>query len=219
MDAATPGPGRPRAERVEIRRSRDLILAAAEAHWSRSSSDPPMSELAQLAGIGNATLWRRFGSIEDVVRALSARHVALLQEVADRTFAAPTGWEAITTLVTGIAAVVEEHPAIPRIARRMVELEPARRPGEQWEAQIAGIVARARAEGVLRPDADVNDIMLAAFRVGDYSFVPPEARPRIIARQTAIVLDGLRADGGRMPLPGDAVTTDEIQELYRRPLG
>ena len=218
MDAATPRPGRPRAERIEIRRSREAILAAAEAHWSRSSSDPPMSELAQLAGVGNATLWRRFGSIEEVVRALSARHVELLQEVADETLAQPTGWDAIVTMVTGVATLIEAHPALPRISRRMVELEPERRPGAQWEAPIAEIVRRAHEEGALRTDAESNDVLLAAFRVGDYGYLPAEARPRVIARQVAIVLDGLRADGRHGTLPGEVITTDELQRYFHQPL-
>jgi AcrR family transcriptional regulator len=218
MDAATPGPGKPRAERVEIRRSREAILAAAEAHWNRTSVDPAMSELAQLAGVGNATLWRRFGSIEDVVRALSARHIELLDEVAAATLAQPTGWDAIVTMVTGVATLIEAHPALPRISRRMVELEPGRRPGVRWEAQIAEIVRRAHEEGALRADAEANDILLAAFRVGDYGYLPSSARPRVIARQVAIVLDGLRADGERVPLPGEVITPAELQRFFQQPL-
>jgi AcrR family transcriptional regulator len=218
MDAVTPAPGKPRAERIEIRRSREAILAAAEAHWTRTGSDPSMSELAQLAGVGNATLWRRFGSIEDVVRALSARHVELLQEVAEETLAQPTGWDAIVAMVTGVATLIEAHPALPRIARRMVELEPGRRPGAQWEAGIAAIVQRAHEEGALRADAEANDILLAAFRVGDYGFLPASARPRVIARQVAIVLDGLRADGERRRLPGEIITPDELQRYFQQPL-
>jgi len=209
---------RVRAERIEIRRSREAILAAAEAHWAGTSSDPAMSELAQLAGVGNATLWRRFASIDDVVRALSARHVELLDEVATATLAQPTGWDAIVTMVTGVATLIEAHPALPRIARRMVELDPARRPGAQWEDGIARIVQRAHEEGSLRLDAEANDVLLAAFRVGDYGYLPAEARPRVIARQVAIVLDGLRADGVRRELPGEVITSAELQRYFHQPL-
>jgi AcrR family transcriptional regulator len=217
MPDATPS-RRPRAERVEVRRSRERILAAAEAHWSRTSADPAMSELARQAGVGNATLWRRFGSIEDVVRALSARHIELLNEIADATLAQPTGWDAIVTMVTGVATLIEAHPALPHISRRMVELEPGRRPGAQWEAEIAAIVRRAHEEGVLRADAEANDVLLAAFRVGDYGYLPAAARPRVIARQVAIVLDGLRADGARRPLPGEVITPAELQRFFQQPL-
>jgi len=217
MDAVSSA-RKPRTERIEVRRSREAILAAAEAHWARTSSDPAMSELAHLAGVGHATLWRRFGSIEHVIRALSARHVELLQEVADATLAQPTGWDAIVTMVTGVAALIEAHPALPRITRRMVELDPDRRPGAQWEDQIAAIVRRAHEEGALRLDAEANDVLLAAFRVGDYGYLPAEARPGIVARQVVIVLDGLRADGRRCELPGEVVTPDELQRYFRQPL-
>jgi len=218
MDGLTPVPGRPRAERIEIRRSREAIIDAAEAHWARASTDPTMSELAQLAGVGNATLWRRFGSIEQVVRAVSARHVELLNGVADEVLAQPTGWDGIVTLVSRVATLTDAHPAIPRIARRMVELEPGRRPGVKWEADLAALVARAHDEGSLRSDVEANDILFAAFRVGDYGFLPAEARPRVIARQVAIVLDGLRAAGARRALPGAIITPDELQRFFEQPL-
>jgi hypothetical protein len=100
----------------------------------------------------------------------------------------------------------------------MVELDPGRRPGSQWEAGIARIVERAHEEGTLRADAEANDILLAAFRVGDYGFLPAAARPRVIARQVAIVLDGLRADGDRRELPGEVITPAELQRYFHQPL-
>lgn len=206
---------RRRAERVEVARSRDLILNAAEAHYEKYGSDPTMSELAQLAGVGNATLWRRFSSIDDVVRDLYVRTVDRLQLVADDMLAQQNGWDAVVALITGIAATIAAHPAIPRITRRMVEIEPQLQHGAQWDADLKRIAHRAQQEGTLRADVDANDLTLAAFRIGDYVYLPIEARPRVIARQIAITIDGLRADGARTPLPGKGITTDEIQGYYR----
>jgi AcrR family transcriptional regulator len=207
---------RRRAERVEVARSREIILDAAEAHYERHGSDPTMSELAQAAGVGNATLWRRFSSIDEVVRALYARSVGLLQLVADDMLDQQSGWDAVVALITGIAATIAAHPAIPQLTRRMVELEPELRHGAQWDADLKRIARRAQQEGTLRRDVDANDLTLAAFRIGDYVYLPLEARPRVIARQITITLDGLRADGSRTPLPGQGITTDEVQGYYRQ---
>ena len=177
-----------------------------------------MSELAHAAGIGNAMLWRRFSSIDDVVRALYTRSIARLQRVADDMLAQQNGWDAVVALITGIAATIAEHPAIPQLTRRMVELEPDMWHGAQWDADLKRVAQRAQEEGTLRRDVDSNDLTLAAFRIGDYVYLPPEARPRIIARQLAITLDGLRADGRRTPLPGEGITTEEIQGYFRQPI-
>ncbi|MDF2442860.1 MAG: hypothetical protein JWR01_1063 [Subtercola sp.] len=193
---------RVRAERVEVRRSRDRILTAAETYYAVHNADPTMSELAHLAGVGNATLYRRYPSIPDVIRALYERTVGYQQAVADDVKAQPSGWDAVVTLVTGIAGVILEHPAIPRVTRKMIELEPTRRHGAQWDADLESVAARAQQEGSLRPDVDADDLTLAAFRMGEYGYLPEAARARIVSRQLVIVLDGLRAGSALTPLPG-----------------
>lgn len=207
-----------RAERVEVTRSRERILDAAEAHYETHSTDPTMSQLARAAGVGNATLWRRFSSIDEVVRSLYARSIGHLQLVADDMLAQETGWDAVAALVTGVATTIAAHPAIPQLTRRMVVLEPGLRHGAQWDADLKRVARRAQEEGTLRPDVDANDLTLAAFRIGDYVYLPVEARPRVIARQIAIVLDGLRADGARSPMPGTGIPSEEIQGYYRHPI-
>ncbi|MEF2976726.1 TetR/AcrR family transcriptional regulator [Subtercola sp. YIM 133946] len=210
--------GRVRAERVEVRRSRDLILDAAEHHYTDHQADPTMSELAQLAGVGSATLYRRFPSISDVIEALYERHFSYHQAIVDAMLAQPTGWDGVVTLITGIAAMVLEHPAVPRVTRKMLELFPDLRHGSRWDGPLRDVTARAHAEGALRPDVDTNDLTLAAFRLGEYNYLPEAARARIVARQAAIVLDGVRAGADRTELPGAAISTEELQSYLHTPM-
>jgi hypothetical protein len=149
------------------------------------------------------------------VRSLYARSIDRLQLVADDVFAQQNGWDAVVALITGVAATTAAHLAIPQLTRRMVELEPELRHGAQWDADIERITHRAQQEGALRPDVGARDLTLAAFGIGYYVFLPPETRRRVIARQLAITLDGLRADSARTPLPGEGITTDEILGYYR----
>lgn len=210
---------RVRAERVEVRLSREHILSAAAAHYAEHSADPTMAELAVAAGVGNATLYRRFPSIEDVVRALYARTLEYQQAVADDMLRQESGWDAVVTLITGIAAAILEHPEIPRVTRRMIEIEPERTHGAQWDGDLKAVTRRAQEEGALRPDVDSNDLTLAAFRMGEYGYLPPDARARIVARQVVIVLDGLRAGAARTAVPGSGISTEEIQTFFRRRMG
>lgn len=212
------GAGRVRAERVEVRRSREQILAAAERHFARNEPDLSMSELARLAGVGNATLYRRFASVDDVVRALYERHTAAQQLVIDDMLRQDTGWDGVVALVTGLALLTLSRPAVPRVIRRMADLEPSLRHGEEWDASVRATVARAQDEGMLRPDVEANDISLAAFGLGDYGYLPDTARERIVARQIVVFLDGLSAGARRTPLPGAAVATDEIHAYLRESL-
>ena len=208
-----------RAERVEVQRSREQILAAAERHLARNEPDLSMSELARLAGVGNATLYRRFGSVDDVVRALYERHTAAQQVVIDDMAGQESGWDGVVALVTGLALLTLSRPAVPRVIRRMAELDPGIRHGAAWDASVREVARRAQEEGMLRPDVEANDISLAAFGLGDYGYLPDVARQRIVARQIVVFLDGLRAGADRTPLPGRAVATDEIHAYLRAPRG
>jgi len=208
-------PPRVRAERVEVRRSRERILAAAEHHYSRYEHDPTMSELAKLAGIGSATLYRRFASIDDVIRELHGRQVAHLQSIGDDVRSQPTGWDAIVALVLGIIDTLQEHPSLQRLNRKMVGLDSEHRFTSQWDDELDQIVAYAQAEGSLRLDVNSNDITFAAFRVGAYSNLPANERDRVLGRQVGIVLDGLRADGRRTELPGGPISPEDLHQIFR----
>ncbi|OII07058.1 TetR/AcrR family transcriptional regulator [Curtobacterium sp. MCBA15_008] len=206
---------RVRAERVEVRRSREAILAAAERHYAVRDADPTMAQLAELAGVGTATLYRRFPSIDDVVRELHGRLLEEFGRVEAAVAAQPTGWDGVVALVTTIIEVLQEHPAIPRLNRKMVALDDDQQLSARWADRLDALIAAAQAEGALRPDVTANDVTFAAFRLGSYSNLPPDEADRIIGRQLGIVLDGLRADGVRHPLPGAAIRPDDLHRVFR----
>lgn len=206
---------RVRAERVEVRRSREAILAAAEQHYAVRDADPTMAQLAQLAGVGTATLYRRFPSIDDVVRALHGRLIAEFGRVEEAVAAQPTAWDGVVALVTAVIDVLQDHPAIPRLNRKMVALDDDQQLSARWADRLEALIAAAQAEGALRPDVTANDVTFAAFRLGSYSNLPPDEAARIIGRQLGIVLDGLRADGTRNPLPGDPIRPDDLHRVFR----
>ena len=198
-----------------MQRSREKILAAAEAHYSVRDADPTMAELAKLAGVGSATLYRRYPTIDDVIRDLYAREMGYLQSIAPVVLAQPTGWDAIVALVMGIIDTLQAHPCIPRLNRKMVERDDDHRFSAQWDAQLEQLVLLAQSEGTLRLDVNSNDITFAAFRLGGYLNLPPQERDRVIGRQVGIVLDGLRRDGQRSTLPGSPISPDDLHEIFR----
>lgn len=206
---------RVRAERVEVRRSREAILSAAEAHYAVKDADPSMVQLARLAGVGIATLYRRYASVDDVIRALHARLLVEFTRVEDDVAAQSTAWDAVVALISGIIDVLQEHPAIPRLNRKMVALDDDDQFTSTWNDKLDTVIRAAQAEGSLRTDVTANDVTFAAFRIGSYSNLPPDDAGRILGRQIGIVLDGLRTDGVRQPLPGDPITMTELHGIFQ----
>ena len=197
-----------------MRRSRESILAAAEAYYSTHDIDPTMAQLAQLAGVGSATLYRRFPSIDDVIREVYGRLIGELQELEPIVMAQTSGWDAIVAVVVGIVEFLDVHPAVQRLNRKVIALDNDQRLTNQFEGSLDRIVQWAQAEGSLRTDVNANDITIAAFRIS-YANLPPDERDRILGRQVGIMLDGLRADGRRTPLPGGPISTSDLQQIFR----
>jgi AcrR family transcriptional regulator len=80
------GPGRevsgpPRRERADAARNRAQVLAAAEPLFRRDDPDSvTMDEIARAAGVGRATLYRRYPDVRSIAVALLDRHEYQLQE-------------------------------------------------------------------------------------------------------------------------------------------
>jgi len=199
-----------RGERIEVRRSRARILEAAETLFETQLPEPTMSELAATAGVSSATLYRRFPTIEAVIAALHDQLMGHFEDVAREAALEQTGWDALVTAITGIAHTIGRHPAIPSIYRKMAQLDPDYQLGPQWDAMLKEIGRRAHAEGMLRPDVEINDATMAAFRIGEYGLLPEPARTLVISRQLAIVIDGLRAVSATTQVPGVEVSTENV---------
>jgi AcrR family transcriptional regulator len=77
-----PGVGTPPAERADAARNRARVLAAA-AELFRSREDPravTMDDVARAAGVGRATLYRRYPDIVSIASALLGEDERVLQE-------------------------------------------------------------------------------------------------------------------------------------------
>jgi AcrR family transcriptional regulator len=78
-------------ERADVVRNRAAVLAAADELYRREDLDRvTLARIAATAGVGKATVLRRFGSLDGVVEAVLAPRVAALRE-AVRTGPPPLG--------------------------------------------------------------------------------------------------------------------------------
>ncbi len=77
LPLATPAP----AERADAARNRARVLeAAARLLSERDGRAPTMEQIAEAAGVGKATLYRRYPDVPSVARALLDEHERELQE-------------------------------------------------------------------------------------------------------------------------------------------
>jgi AcrR family transcriptional regulator len=200
--------------RAEAARNDEAILAAARDVFV-ADPDAPVSEVAQRAGVGISSLYRRYRSKEDLLRKLCGDGLNLYVEIAHAAVDDDGGdpWDALTTFMAGIVEA-DVHALTRSLAGRFkptAELNRAARIADELNQQI---VARAQAAGVLRDDVGPDDLTFVFEQVASLHGATIERTAELRARYLTLQLDGLHAPA-RTPLPGPPPTAEEQYARWR----
>lgn len=139
--------------RSDARDNRSRILAAARAVFSAGGFDAPVREVARRAGVGPATVYRRFPTKRALVTEAFADRLHACSTIIERGLADPDPERGLRTT---IAALFDLHARDEGFARAFpypAELAPAR---ERSLTALAALAHRAR----LRPDVTLEDLIL-----------------------------------------------------------
>jgi AcrR family transcriptional regulator len=69
--------------RADARRNVERLVQVAAQIYAEQGPEAPLTEIARAAGVGSATLYRRFPTREDLLAAVYAGHVSALADRAD----------------------------------------------------------------------------------------------------------------------------------------
>jgi AcrR family transcriptional regulator len=176
--------------RADARRNRARILEAARLVFASQGLDAQMDDVARRAEVGVGTVYRHFPTKERLLRDLVRERLLAVAVLADAALAREDAWAGFCELMWG-AAEINAHDRLfseAMATREDVALLVA-------ECGLAGrideLMARARHQGGLRPDAGLGDIRLAMCGLGAVVRACPE--PGMWHRYLSLVLDGLRA--------------------------
>jgi AcrR family transcriptional regulator len=202
--------------RADARRNRDQILAAAREVFADQGPGAPLEEVALRAGVGIATLYRRFADRQALLRAVTLDVLARSAREARLALAEePDAFQALArymhrALDLRIGVVMPE--LVKLIPLEEVEIFSAREASSQ---PIQAMIAGAQAEGTLRADVAFGDIGLLIIRLGRPLPAPftRDLDTRIAHRHLDLLLDGLRAAPSAARLPAPAMTLADLQAM------
>ncbi len=211
MSSLTPGrtPDRDRPLRRDAERNRQLVLAAARQVLAARGLDAGFEEIARVAGVGVATVYRRFPERSDLVDALFEEEIVLVGARLEEALAVADPWTGLRDLVLwsvhrmandrGLAQVLAAAGhGHQRIDRERARLDPL----------FDELVRRAQATGALRPDVTALDLLIAltlTSRIG----APGSSAAR--ERHATLLLDGLAAHrDSPTPMPAPAPTAQDL---------
>lgn len=170
-----------------------------------------MAAIAERAGVGMGSLYRRYGGKEEMLQRVCVLSLQQNLAAADRALQADDSWEGLWDYirecigfatgsfspVAGQIQATEEMWQLARTVRR----------------RVVRVVRRAQEKGSLRADVNAIDILLLIEHFSR-AFPPPGASEDPTRwRQLAITLNGLRAATGQ-PLPGPAPTGRDYETRW-----
>lgn len=183
-----------RAQRSDARRNRERVIKAARKHMARVGLDAQMEDIARAAGVGVGTVYRHFATKDELIEALAFDRFERLRDLASEALAAEGGpWEIFEGFIRGAARIQTEDRALSEVLTSRPEVMAPAAESVGMLDLTTQIMKRAQKAGVVRKDAVPEDIpMMMCALAGTFSghFSAPD-------RYIGIVLDGLRAPGGR----------------------
>ncbi|HEX9888278.1 MAG TPA: TetR/AcrR family transcriptional regulator [Nitriliruptorales bacterium] len=183
------------AHRLQVR---DAILEAAAGLASEHGPlNVTMSQIADEAGIGRATLYKYFSSIEEILRAWHdhqiSRHLELLADIADRDEPAIGRLEAVLNTYAQIQHQRADHGAQPHghelsaMLHRETDLAPAEK---QLHDLVRTLIEAAAQDRQVRSDITPGE--LSTFCLHALSAASTARSKAATHRLVGLVLDGLR---------------------------
>ncbi len=180
-------------------RNADKIVKAAIAILREHGPDVSLEEIARHAGIGSATVYRRFGDRDGVIRAAFQTYFA--EEVEPLVLAArdaPDAGQALTKALTATIATLAAHQGLLKAAKASgaftVDI------AARFMGPLGAVLTTAQRHGHVRADLIVRDLAaivvmtLATVHPGDPDHHDPH-------RYLALLLSSLRPSADQLPAP------------------
>ncbi|MFC5290167.1 TetR/AcrR family transcriptional regulator [Actinokineospora guangxiensis] len=199
--------------RADAARNRARIVAAARSVFAESGIDVTLDEVARAAGVGVGTVYRRFSGKDELLEAVFDTVIAELNSLMDAAAAEEDAWTGLVGLLHAVAERQSADQGLVQVCTR-AELGLAERVGAHFVPAVDSLVARAQAQGTVRPDVtgpDLGPILLMVAATFDI------APPNLWRRYLTLALDGLRA-GSTTPLPGPVPSHEDIDAAMRKRL-
>jgi AcrR family transcriptional regulator len=185
--ATTPSTAVPWGE-LDPDEKRQRVLDVAKDVFTDQGLDATMPRVAAVTGIGVGSLYRCYGSKEDLVAALVIRQLRLLQAEVSVAAEHDDAWTALEQSVRRIA----ERQATNKLLRGALGLISDRRDVVMALGEVSlawqQLIDRAREEGTVRSDATVNDLRFAFAAARAADEVEPGGSDRVLT----LLLEALR---------------------------
>jgi AcrR family transcriptional regulator len=192
------------ALRADAARNRERIVAAATEVFAERGLEASTADIAARAGVGEATLFRRFPTKDDLITAIIAVQFEEAADLATSCLEEEDPWRGLERFLYEMAARASVDHGVSDAAKERCMASPALAAERRRIIDLTSqLVRRAQKVGVLRADIAGQDLMFLMSAIASLGESPfPGLRADLWKRYLGIVLDGLRPKGASKLRPG-----------------
>ncbi|MGR4849220.1 TetR/AcrR family transcriptional regulator [Streptomyces violaceus] len=197
--------------RSDAERNRERIIAAARLVFARDGLNASMASVAREAGVGIATMFRRFPTKEELVAAVFSDRMDAYAEAVAVALEDPDPWHGFVGYIeTACAMQAADYGFADVLTMTFPTAKALERRRDEAYASMVELIGRAKATGRLREDFDPSDLVLIHMANAGVVNATGEAAPDSWRRVVALLIQSLEAPA-RGPLPD----SPEHDALYK----
>jgi AcrR family transcriptional regulator len=198
--------------RRDARENRARILAAARAAFAAHGVEVPVEEIAERAGVGMGTLYRRFPTKHDLVESVIEESLDAFVVAAEEGLAEDDPWTGFSGFVQRVLELHVENRALREVLAGTEHGHAREAVRKRVRPLVRRLIERAHEDGSLRPDFTPQDMPLVFMTGGRVLEAARDVAPDLWRRYLGLLLDGLRAEGAT-PLPRGPLTRAQTNRL------
>jgi AcrR family transcriptional regulator len=193
------------ALRADAARNRERIVAAAAEVFAERGLDASTAEIAQRAGVGEATIFRRFPHKLDLIDAVLETKMSESIDLIAECAAEPDPARGLRRFFVDMLEKKMQHDLgyLEAMHDRCMTNPRFRPLRTRWLELVGALVRRAKEAGALRDDIQPQDLGFLLIAIAATTQAPVEGvRADLWKRYAGVILDGLRPEGASPLRPG-----------------
>jgi AcrR family transcriptional regulator len=210
----TPATGRP-GLRADAERNRESVIHAARAVFAEQGLDASTNEIARRAGVGVATLFRRFPTRDDLIAAAFAEKMNAYARAIDDALADPDPWHGFCAYIERVCRMQADDRGFADV---LTLTFPTAKTFEKERKRSANalteLLERAKATGRLRDDFAHQDVPLILMANAGVVTATRDAAPDAWRRLVGYLTQSFAAEAAQ-PLPDPPTHRQMYRALMR----
>jgi AcrR family transcriptional regulator len=189
--------------RRDAEQNRCQIVSAARELFAERGIDVPLEDIARHAGVGIATLYRRFPTRQALIEEIFDARLEQAVQAAVDALAEADAWEGFTAYIMRLCELQAHDSGLRDVLMTTFPtartLEATRIKGHRLAKQL---IERAKEQGRLREDFSAEDLIFLLLANGAFVSATNGIRRTAWKRYVALFLQGCRAEGAHeLPEP------------------